>query len=249
MILSHQQKIAACILLLYWPTLFVLAHIPIPHVIQQVNFSDKSLHFLAYLILTFLIWSVVGGDRKVKWQRIAPWLVLLMIAVYGVLDEWLQSYVAGRTCDVRDYFSDLTGVITSLIICSFFPLWPAGLLITAIFIFGVTIVAQANLAELLPVTDAVFHLVAYAILTVIWIQCMYLFPAVKSSKVRWLILALAGPVGFLTIVKLFSVIAGKDFAVSNIIISCGAIAVVVAGFYLGALFRKVWNTKNPNAGL
>jgi VanZ family protein len=249
MILSHQQKIAACILVLYWPVLFVLAHIPIPHVVQEVEVSDKSLHFLAYLILTFLIWSVVGGDRKVKWRRAAPWLVLLFIAVYGVLDEWLQSYVAGRSADIRDYFADMTGVITSLILYSFFPFWPAGLLITAIFIFAVTIVAQENLAELLPVTDAVFHLVSYAILTVIWIQCMYHFPAVKTSKARWLILALAGPAGFLIIIKLFSLIAGKDFTLSDIIISCGAIAAVVAGFYLGALFGKVRDAKNPNTGL
>jgi VanZ family protein len=249
MILSHQQKIAACILLLYWPALFVLAHIPIPHVIQEVEVSDKSLHFLAYLILTFLIWSVVVGDRKVKWRRVAPWLVLFVIAAYGVIDEWLQSYVAGRSCDIRDYFADLVGLIASLILCSFFPFWPAGLLITAIFIFGITIVAQANLARLLPVTDAVFHLFAYAILTVIWIQCMYLFPAVKTSKVRWLILALAGPAGFLIGLKLFSVIVGKNFTLSDIIISFGAIAVVVAGFYLGTSFRKVRGAKIPNAGL
>jgi hypothetical protein len=60
---------------------------------------------------------------------------------------------------------------------------------------------------------------------------MYLFPAVKTSKVRWLILALTGPVGFLIIVKLFSVIAGKDFALTDMIISCGVITAVVIGFY------------------
>jgi VanZ family protein len=244
MILSHQQKIAACALALYWPALFVLAHIPIPHVIQQADVSDKSLHFLAYLVLTFLIWSVVGGDRKVKWRRAAPWLVLSVIAVYGIFDEWLQSYVAGRSTDIRDYFADLSGVLTSLVLCSFFSLWPAGLLVTAILIFGVNIVTQANLADLLPVTDAVFHLVAYAILTAVWIQCMYLFPVVRTSKARWLILALAGPAGFLITVTLFSVIAGKDFALSDIIISSGAIAAVVAGFYLKVLFRKVQDAED-----
>lgn len=239
MILSRQQKIAACVLVLYWPALFVLAHIPIPHVIQQAAVSDKSLHFLAYLVLTFLVWSVVGGYRKVKWRRAAPWLVLSVIALYGIFDEWLQSYVAGRSTDIRDYLADLSGVLTSLILCSFFPLWPAGLLVTAIFIFGVNIVTQANLADLLPVTDAVFHLVAYAILTAVWIQCMYLFPVVGTSKARWLILALAGPAGFLITVTLFSAIAGKDFALSDMIISLGVIAAVVAGFYFKVVFRKV----------
>jgi VanZ family protein len=103
MTLSHQQKISACVLILYWPALFVLAHVPIPRVVREADVSDKSLHFLAYLILTFLIWSAVSGDRKVRWRRAAPWLVLFVIAVYGIFDEWLQTYISERSCDVRDY--------------------------------------------------------------------------------------------------------------------------------------------------
>ena len=248
MTLSHQQKTAACILLLYWPALFVLAHIPIPHAVQEADVSDKSLHFLAYLILTFLIWSTVGGDRKVKWRRAAPWLVLFVIVVYGILDEWLQSYVAGRSCDVRDFFMDLAGALAGLILSSFLTFWPAGLLVAATFIFGITNVTRANLADLLPVTNAVFHLLAYAILTVLWIQCIYLFFAAKAPKTKWLILVLAGPTGFLIIVKLFSVIVGKDFALSDIIISFVAIAAVVTVFYLSALFHKTQGSKSENRG-
>ncbi|OHB85370.1 MAG: hypothetical protein A2Z38_08095 [Planctomycetes bacterium RBG_19FT_COMBO_48_8] len=232
MTLSHQQKIAACVLVFYWPGLFVLAHIPIPHVVQEADVSDKSLHFLAYLILTFLIWSTVSGDKKVKWRRAAPWLVLFVIVMYGILDEWLQNYVAGRSCDVRDFLMDLAGALTGLILSSFLTFWPAGLLVAATFIFGITNVTRANLADLLPVTNVVFHLLAYAILTVLWIQCVHFFLAVKAPKAKWLILALAGPTGFLIIVKLFSAITGKDLALSDIIIAFGAIAAVVIGFYV-----------------
>ena len=248
MTLSHQQKIAACVLVLYWPALFVLAHIPIPHVVQEADVSDKTLHFLAYLILTFLIWSVVSGDRKVKWRRAAPWLVLFVIVVYGILDEWLQSYVAGRSCDVRDFFTDLAGALAGLILSSFLTFWPAGLFVAATFIFGITNVTQANLADLLPRTNAVFHIFAYAILSVLWIQCMHLFPAVKAPKAKWLILALAGPGGFLIIVKLYSVIAGKDFALSDVIISYGAIAAVVTVFCSRAIFHKTQGSKSENCG-
>jgi len=248
MTLSHQQKISVCILVLYWPGLFVLAHIPIPHVVQEADVSDKSLHFLAYLILTFLIWFTVRGDRKVKWRRAAPWLVLFVIIVYGILDEWLQSYVAGRSCDVRDFFMDLAGALAGLILLSFLTFWLAGLVVAATFIFGITNITRANLADLLPVTNAVFHLLAYAILTVLWIQCTHLFPAVKAPKAKWLILALAGPTGFLIIVKLFSVITGKDFALSDVIISFGAIAAVVTAFYLRALFHKTQGSKSENCG-
>jgi hypothetical protein len=59
MTLSRQQKIAACILTLYWPALFALTHVPIPTVVREADVSDKALHFLTYLILAFLLWSVV----------------------------------------------------------------------------------------------------------------------------------------------------------------------------------------------
>jgi VanZ family protein len=238
MTFSHQQKIAACVLVLYWPALFMLAHVPIPQVVQEANVSDKGLHFLAYLVLTFLIWFAVSGDRKVKWRRAAPWLVLFIIVMYGILDERLQSYVAGRSCDVRDFITDLAGALAGLILSSFLTFWPAGLLVAAALIFCVTNITRVNLADLLPVTNAVFHLVAYAILTVLWINCIHLFSAAKAPKVKWLMVAFSGPAGFLIIVKLFSAITGKDFALYDIIISVGAIAAVVAVFYVGALFRK-----------
>jgi VanZ family protein len=247
MTLSHQQKIAACVLVLYWPALFVLAHVPIPQVVQEADVSDKGLHFLAYLVLTFLIWFAVSGDRKVKWRKAAPWLVLFIIVMYGILDERLQSFVAGRNCDVRDFITDLAGALAGLILSSFLTFWPVGLLVAAALIFGVTNITQVNLADLLPVTNAVFHFLAYAILTVIWINCMYLFHAAKAPKVKWLIVAFSGPAGFLIIVKLFSVISGKDSVLSDVIISLGAIAAVVALFYLGVLFRKARGSRSKNS--
>jgi hypothetical protein len=161
-----------------------------------------------------------------------------VIVLYGILDELLQGFVAGRSSDIRDFFSDLVGAAAGLILCSFLTFWPAGLFVTATFIFGITNVTRTNLADLLPVTNAVFHLFAYVILTVLWINCMYIFSAVKAPKVRWLILAIAGPTGFLIIVKFFSAIAGKNLSPSDIIIAFGAIAAVVTVFYSRALFHK-----------
>jgi VanZ family protein len=232
MTLSHPQKISACVLILYWPALFVLAHVPIPRVVREADVSDKSLHFLAYLILTFLIWSAVSGDRKVRWRCAAPWLVLFVIAAYGIFDEWLQTYISERSCDVRDYFTDLAGAIVALILSSFLTFWPAGLAVAAVFIFGITNVTRANLEDLLPKINAVFHFFAYAILTVLWIQSMRLFYPLKASQAKSIISALVGPAGFLIVVILFSVIAGKDFTLSEIIISFGAIVAVVIGFYV-----------------
>ncbi|HCO96786.1 MAG TPA: hypothetical protein DIU00_23075 [Phycisphaerales bacterium] len=246
MTLTRQQKIATFVLAIYWPALFILTHIPIPGVIQEADVSDKSLHFLAYLILAFLLRAAVSGEQKVSWRKAAPWLVLFVIVVYGILDEWLQSYVVGRSSDIRDFFADMVGTFVCLILCSFLAFWSAGLIVTATVIFSTKNIEQANLAELLPVTNAVFHLFAYAILTVMWIRCTHLFLAVKAHQTKWLIPALAGPTGFLLFVKLFSVIVGKDITLSDTIISFGAITTVVTAYYLRSSFQKKQSAENGN---
>ncbi len=246
MTLSRQQKITTILLALYWPALFVLAHIPIPQVIRRAGVSDKSLHFLAYLIVVFLLWFTVGAGKRVNWRKATPWLVLLIILVYGIIDEWSQGYVAGRSSDVLDFVADLAGTLTGLILFSVFTFWPAGLLVTAAVIFGMTNVAQKNLAELLPVASAVFHLFAYAIFTMLWVQCIDLYsPAIRlrRTKLKRLAAALAAPTVLLLTVKLFSVILGKGFAVRDMLISVVAIVTVVASIYLRALFRRTKETR------
>ena len=245
MALSRQQKITTIVLVFYWPALFVLAHVPIPQLVRRAGVSDKSLHFLAYLILAFLLWFAVSGDKKVCWRRAAPWWVLLIIVAYGILDEWLQGCVVGRSCDVRDFFADLAGTVTGLILFSVFSFWPGGLLVTATVIFGVTNIARANLADLLPVTNAIFHFFAYAIFTMLWVQYMRLFlPKKEAPSIEWLVAALTAPTVLLFTVKLFSVILGKAFVVRDMLISVGAIVAVVATIYLTALFRKKEDTRH-----
>jgi len=241
MTLPLERKIAAVVLALYWPTLFVFAHIPVPQVVREADVSDKSLHFLGYLVLVYLLWFAVRGNEKVNWRRAWPWWVLGIMAAYGVLDEWSQNYVAGRTCDVRDFLADVVGTMAGLILFSVFTFWPAGLLVTAIVIFGMTNVTRADLAGLMPATSAAFHLFAYAVFAVLWIQYIRRFPsAVRAPRAgaKRLMAAAVGPLALLLIVKLFSVIAGRAFAMRDMLFSVGGIGVIVAVVYLAALFRR-----------
>ncbi len=245
MTLSRRQKLTIISLLLYWPAIFILAHIPVPQLVREAHVSDKSLHFLAYLVLVFLLWFAIRPDRMVNWRKVAVWWVLLVIAGYGAVDELLQSFVVGRSCDVMDFFANLTGVLAGLILFTFLTFWPALLVVTGIVIFVSANLTQANLADLLPVTNAVFYLFAYAFFTMLWIQNMHLFLSLKAPKPKWLIVALALPTGFLFAVKFFSVISGKNFAVQDAILSAVGIATVVGITYLAALFRQRTTGKLP----
>ena len=227
MAISCRHKITVISLVLYWLTLFVLAHIPIPQYVRRAGVSDKSLHFLAYLILTFLLWYAIRPYEKVNWRKASVWWVLIILTGYGAVDEVVQSFV-GRTCDAMDIAANLAGILTSLLLFSFFTFWSAALFVVGIIIFGVTNLLRANLAELLPVTNTILHVFAFTIFTTLWIQNIHLHMQRRIPGTRWLIQALAVPAGFLITVKLFSALQGRYFTAQEIIASMGAIIAVVA---------------------
>ena len=243
MALLRRQKAIIISLLVYWPALFVLAHIPIPQMVREAGVSNKSLHFLAYLILVFLLWFAINSDKKVNWRRAGVWWILSVVVLYGVADEFFQPYV-GRTRDAMDIAANVAGTLTGLILCSVVAFWPAALLVAGTVIFGITNIARASLADLLPVTNAIFHLFAYGIFTVLWVQCIRLFSSTKAPNAKWLISASVVPVGFLLTVKVCSEILGRDYTAADIIISVGAIAAVVATAYLTILRAKTQETKD-----
>jgi len=247
MTLSRRQKITISSLLLYWPIIFILAHIPVPRLVREAHVSDKSLHFLAYLVLVFLLWFAIRPDRTVNWRKAAVWWVLLVIVWYGVADELLQRFVVGRSCDVEDFLANLTGVFTGLILFTFLTFWPALLVITGIVIFVSANLTREKLTDLLPATNvmAMFYLFAYVFFTVLWIRHIHHFLSLKAPKPKWLIVALALPTGFLFAVTLFSIISGKNFAARDAIFSAVGIAMVVGITYLAALSRQRTTGKSP----
>jgi len=223
---------------MYWPIIFILAHIPIPPLVRKAGVSDKIVHFVAYLVLVFLLWFAISPGRKVNWRRAAAWWILLVTVCYGVIDELLQGVVVGRSCDVMDFLADLAGVLTGLILFAFFTFWPAFLVVTGITIFALTNLTRMSLADLLPpAANMAFYLFAYGFLAMLWIQNMHLFLPFKAPKLKWLIAASALPMGFLVAVKLFSVISGRDFRLQDVIIAAAGIAAVVVTIYLIGLFR------------
>jgi hypothetical protein len=244
MSLTRQQKIIIVSLIFYWPALFILAHIPIPHLVYEADVSDKGLHFLAYLILTFLLWSAINPNKKVSWRKATIWWILLIVVLYGIFDEALQSFVQGRNCDIKDLVVDLAGSLTGLILLSIFISQPAFLIVTGITIFGLTNISRVNIADLLPVTNMAFHFFAYALFTLLWIQCIHQFPKLATPKRNWLIAALTLPAGLLITVTLGSLILGKSVTIKDVIVSIiGIIAVVGIIFVFGLWKNQISKTR------
>lgn len=97
------------LLIVIWVLLATLTHIPVPQVVQEMRVSDKLMHLVAYFPLGFLLsQSRVRGVSSGK-------ACLLVIAVYGLLDELLQIPV-GRTASVFDWIADVIGAATGIVV-------------------------------------------------------------------------------------------------------------------------------------
>jgi len=90
---------------------FAGTHYPIS-VPYEIVSSDKTLHFIAYMILTvsFLAsWELSTGILRPT-HYFSVWL---FGTIYGALDEITQIPV-GRTCDGMDWLADIAGIVVGL---------------------------------------------------------------------------------------------------------------------------------------
>jgi len=239
MTLIRRQKAVIAALVLYWPTLFVLAHIPVPQVVRAAHMSDKSLHLLAYMILTFLLWSAVRPLEKVRWRKAAVWWVLAVVLVYGVCDECLQYFVASRSMDPLDYLADVAGTVTALGVLAVTSFWPASVLITGAAIYTLAVITRANLTALLPVTMTLFHLTTHAVFTVLWMSCLRQWLDPKRNAGLWLIASISLPLILVLVTRVSATISGKVFeALDTISAIAGILAALLIVSAGSALTRR-----------
>lgn len=89
-------------LFIYW--LSDQTTLPVP---KLFSFQDKILHAGAYFIMGILAW------RSFKRLRTKPIILALLsvtfCSLYGMSDEWHQSFVEGRFSDIADWIADTSG--------------------------------------------------------------------------------------------------------------------------------------------
>jgi len=92
----------------YWLAMFVGTHVPLkPKPAEIANSLDKLQHAAAFAVLAILL-CIVGAMRGLRpWQLALG--VLVVIAVYGVLDETTQLLVRSRQADLFDWLADVLG--------------------------------------------------------------------------------------------------------------------------------------------
>jgi VanZ family protein len=89
---------------LYCSFIFFLSHQPTLPVPQTIEHQDKVFHFLAYFILGVLAAFSLPSTLRFRWLWAA-----LIASVYGISDEFHQSFVPGRETEFLDWLADTLG--------------------------------------------------------------------------------------------------------------------------------------------
>lgn len=75
---------------------------------------DKLLHFLAYgLLAVLMLRALADGDPgRAGWRRTTVAAILAIL--YGLTDEWHQSFVPGRLAEGADVVADAAGALAGV---------------------------------------------------------------------------------------------------------------------------------------
>jgi len=226
--LKRRHKYILTALIIYWPAVFIATHIPkVPSWVCRAGMSDKTLHFMAYLILVSLAWLVTSPYKKVNFKAAKVWFVLAVIVWYGAIDEYLQGFV-NRTPDVYDFIADLAGTLTGLIILAFLSFWPAVLMISAIVIFAMSNLTKFDLIMSSVSINAGFYFLVYSFFTLTCIQYLQRKKIIKRYSFNEFILAPWVSFALLALVKCTAKIMGREIYLIDILTAAAGIILSAA---------------------
>lgn len=76
-----------------------------------IEFQDKVLHFGAYFVMAVFSWRAFRHQGLIG--RNLALASMLFCSVYGLSDEWHQSFVPGRTSSGWDWLADSLGAASA----------------------------------------------------------------------------------------------------------------------------------------
>lgn len=74
----------------------------------------KLAHFSIYALVGILIMTFVSTYKLLLWKKLG--ISILVGLIYAMSDEYHQSFIPGRSGEIRDVLIDLSGVIFGIII-------------------------------------------------------------------------------------------------------------------------------------
>jgi VanZ family protein len=106
-------------LAVYWIALFVGTSMPSMNV-PSFTLNDKLVHFTAFFILAFLLSLSILYQNK--YQILKNFYIVsafIISSLYGLIDEFHQIFIPGRSSDILDWTADSAGALAGVLIVSF----------------------------------------------------------------------------------------------------------------------------------
>lgn len=96
-------------------TIFLASAQPTMPLEGRTGLSDKSIHALAYFVLTLLAYraAVIAPLRRSIGPR---WEAFLVSVLYGAWDEVHQYFVPGRNTELLDWLADAAGALAAVLV-------------------------------------------------------------------------------------------------------------------------------------
>lgn len=96
-----------------WCTaIFVQSGIVSPESLPNWPHSDKLLHLGAYGLMAILVVRALNAHERWAGRILPLWtLAVAATVLYGLSDEWHQSFVSQRTADAVDLLADGIGAV------------------------------------------------------------------------------------------------------------------------------------------
>ena len=111
---------AARYLLIAWVlTIIIVSSIPnIPtlkiHTARKEIRLDYLMHFCEYGVLTFMAFlSFTVKEFKVSFRKV--FLIAVGLIIFAILDELHQKLIPGRSYNIKDILSNITGIIAATV--------------------------------------------------------------------------------------------------------------------------------------
>jgi VanZ family protein len=87
----------------------------LPKIALLIN--DKVIHAGIFLVLgLFVYYALEPKLKSIKYDWKRALIALAIVVLYGVIDEFHQSFVPGRSVDVLDASADATGGVLSVLV-------------------------------------------------------------------------------------------------------------------------------------
>lgn len=92
--------------------IFIQSAYPASDSLARLPFGDKVLHAGVFGLMAFLFARALTSQARWRGRPGALWVFAVVATVlYGLSDEWHQSFVDARTADVLDLLADGIGAV------------------------------------------------------------------------------------------------------------------------------------------